>query len=161
MAIEIDVTDDRWFAADLAGHADTAITATLKHFKLAANAFEISILGCDDARIAELNASFRGKDAPTNVLSWPSVDRAATRPGDAPTAPDPNHPELGDIAISYETCAAEAATEGRPLAHHILHLIVHGTLHLLGYDHTNDKDAALMERLEIEILATMGVPDPY
>jgi len=83
-------------------------------------------------------------------------------PGAAPVPPDPAEgPELGDLAIAWETCAREAAEAGRPFADHVAHLVVHGTLHLLGYDHMCDEDADLMERIEVEILATMGIPDPY
>jgi probable rRNA maturation factor len=123
------------------------------------------VLGCDDARIAALNTTFRGKAVPTNVLSWPSQERAADTPGGRPAAPDPGSPddpeELGDIAIAWETCASEAEGMGKPLATHAAHLIVHGTLHLLGYDHETDSDAALMEETEVRALAAMGLPNPY
>mgnify|MGYP006287624467 CR=1 FL=1 len=98
---------------------------------------------------------------PTNVLSWPAADRAPARPGETPAPPDPADGELGDIALSYETCAREAAEAGKTLEAHATHLIVHGILHLLGYDHETDADAALMERLEAEILGKMGVVAPY
>jgi probable rRNA maturation factor len=122
-------------------------------------------MGCDDARIAALNADFRGKPQPTNVLSWPSEDRAPDLPGSAPlppvagTADDPE--SLGDIALAWETCAAEAGAQGKPMADHVTHLVVHGVLHLLGYDHIDDADAGVMEALEVRILATLGVSDPY
>jgi probable rRNA maturation factor len=79
-----------------------------------------------------------------------------------PAPPDPEDgPELGDIALAFETCAREAAEAGIPFENHVLHLVVHGTLHLLGYDHVRDADGDLMERTEVEILASLGVPDPY
>jgi probable rRNA maturation factor len=114
-------------------------------------AAEVSVLLCDDAVIAALNARWRGRDEPTNVLSFPAPPSLR---GDAPA-------HLGDIAIAYETTAREAAGEGKPLAHHLSHLAVHGFLHLLGYDHESDADAETMEQLERAILSRLGIPDPY
>ncbi len=159
MSVDVIVEAPEWDALGLEALAARAEAATLRHLDLAPEAFEAAILGCDDARIAALNADFRGKPQPTNVLSWPSEERAAAAPGGHPAPPQPG--ELGDIAIAYGTCAAEAGAAGRPLADHVSHLIVHGVLHLLGFDHTDGQDAALMERLEAEILASLGVPDPY
>lgn len=161
MSVETEIEDSRWGEAGLPVLADRAVTATLAHLGHDAAAFEVSLLGCDDARIAALNAAFRGRAAATNVLSWPSAERGPAVPGAAPAPPDPADPELGDIAIAWETCAAEARASGRSLADHATHLLVHGTLHLLGYDHMEDADADLMERIEVEILATLGVEDPY
>lgn len=125
--------------------------------------FEICVMGCDDARIAELNTEFRGKPVPTNVLSWPSEERTPEQEGQMPALPvfSPMEAELGDIAIAYETCTAEANAQQKPFDHHVLHLLVHGFLHLLGYDHISDADAAVMERIEVEILKEMNIPDPY
>lgn len=106
-----------------------------------------ALLLADDGAVRDLNARFRGKDAPTNVLSFPSGE---TAPG-----------FLGDIALGYETCAREAREKGVALADHAAHLIAHGLLHLVGYDHMEDGEAELMERLETEILAALGVSDPY
>jgi probable rRNA maturation factor len=109
-----------------------------------------------------LNADFRQKGTPTNVLSWPSNERGAEADGDMPVQPQlPQDAELGDIAISYDTCAREAAQSGTPFADHVTHLIVHGTLHLLGFDHLRDLDGALMEGLETEILGKLDIADPY
>lgn len=159
--VETLVEDPRWADADLPGRAARAAAATLAHLGLDPAAWEIAVLGCDDARIAELNATFRAKPRPTNVLSWPSEDRAPARPGAAPAAPDPADPELGDLALAFDTCAREAAAAGKPLGDHATHLIVHGILHLLGHDHETEADAARMERLEVEILGKLGLPDPY
>ena len=107
--IDCGVEDARW--QGLEAQAQTSCLAALARLNVADAGFEISLLGCDDARIAELNAEFRDKPTPTNVLSWPSEERAAVRDGDMPVLPDPNDPmqaELGDIAIAYETCAREA-----------------------------------------------------
>ncbi len=150
------IEDDRWDVLDLPSLATRACDAALSHLGAAGG---IAVLGCDDTRIAALNAGFRGRPVATNVLSWPSAERGASLPGGPP---EPPHGEdLGDIAIAYDTCIAEAAAAGRPAADHVTHLLVHATLHLLGYDHEGDADAALMERTEVAVLATLGLPDPY
>lgn len=159
------IEDARWEAFGLDPLAQRAAAATLAALDLPAKGFVICVMGCDDARIAGLNADFRGKPQPTNVLSWPSEDRAADTPGampDLPPAGDAEDPEeLGDMALAWETCAREAAEQGKPLADHVTHLVVHGMLHLLGFDHITDEDAALMEGIETRVLASMGVADPY
>ncbi len=156
------IEDDRWQALDFAALAEEAAQATLAHLGIAAEDWEIAVLACDDARIAALNADFRDKAGATNVLSWPSEERSAEEPGGLPEPPEPGFdPELGDIAIAYDTCAREAEDAGKPMAEHVTHLVVHGVLHLLGYDHIRDKDATLMEGLETAILGKMGIADPY
>lgn len=159
------IEDDRWEAFGLDALADRAIRAALAELSLAPEGFTLCLMGCDDARILELNGDFRGKAKPTNVLSWPSDERGASGEGGTPEAPEPgdeDDPEsLGDIAISYDTCAREAAEAGKPLADHVTHLVVHGLLHLLGYDHVREGDAALMEGTEVRILARLGLSDPY
>jgi probable rRNA maturation factor len=157
------IEDPRWQDI-LPPLAETAARATLAELSLDPAWFQIVVMGCDDARIATLNTEFRGKPAPTNVLSWPALDRAAENPGDMPFLPEgqTDEPEeLGDIAIAYETCAREAADQAKSLEDHATHLIVHAVLHLLGYDHLNDADATLMEETEIRVLAKLGVADPY
>ncbi len=162
MATEVVIEDPRWEEAGLTELAERAASATLAHLGLDPEAWEISVLGCDDARIATLNAEFRGKPRPTNVLSWPSAERRAAVDGARPEAPRPGaDPELGDIAISYDTCAREAEAAGKPLADHATHLLVHGVLHLLGHDHERDGDASLMEATEVEILGKLGIASPY
>ena len=159
------IEDERWEALGLPALADRAARGTLAELGLPGTGFEISLLGCDDTRIAALNADFRSKPQPTNVLSWPSEERAAEEDG---RSPDPAEPggdempeELGDIAVAWETCAREAGEQGKPVADHVTHLLVHGVLHLLGYDHVRERDAALMESTETRILAKMGIPNPY
>ena len=162
--VETVLEDARWQAVAIEPLAERAAAATLRALALDPAAFAISLLACDDTRIAALNADFRGKAAPTNVLSWPGEARAASGDGARPADPigDARDPEeLGDIAIAYDTCAQEAAAQNKPMAEHVTHLIVHATLHLLGYDHIRDADAALMEAQEIAILAEMGLSDPY
>jgi probable rRNA maturation factor len=113
---------------------------------------EIAIVLSDDAAIRALNRDWRGKDAATNVLSFPAGEPGGTR----------GIPRLlGDIVIAYETTQREARAEHKPFMDHLVHLAVHGFLHLAGYDHAADEQAAAMERLEAAILARLGVPDPY
>ena len=158
MSVDVIIEDDRWAELGLQALAERAVRATLAHLDLAPEDWEVSLLACDDARIAALNGDFRAKPQPTNVLSWPSEERA--NPGKTPHLPS-GDPELGDIAIAYDTCMAEAKDGKKPPANHVTHLIVHGVLHLLGYDHENDSDADLMEGTEIAILGKLGVPNPY
>ena len=159
------IEDARWEAVGLAALADKAATATFAALGLPELGFSLCVMGCDDARIAELNGAFRKKGVPTNVLSFPSENRHADGPGMLPALPeagDADDPEsLGDIAISYDTCARETIEQGKALKQHVTHLVVHGILHLLGYDHIDEADAALMEGLEARILASLGVDDPY
>ena len=113
--------------------------------------FEVSVMLTDDAHIRELNRTWRQKDKPTNVLSFPAPDQ--------PGAEGPRH--LGDIALAYETLVRESEEESKALADHFAHLIVHGILHLLGYDHEDEEEAEDMEALEVKALATLGIADPY
>jgi probable rRNA maturation factor len=120
----------------------------------------LSVLFTDDATMRRLNASYRGQDKATNVLSFPADADADDGAGGAGTGPG-EPPLLGDIAIGLEAVLREAEDEGKSPADHVCHLIVHGTLHLLGYDHVDDTEAHVMERLEAQVLAGLGVPDPY
>ncbi|WP_439523890.1 rRNA maturation RNase YbeY [Marivita sp.] len=162
---DIVIEDLRWQDAGLDSLAEVAAINTLKHLGFPLDGYEISVLGCDDTRIAELNSEFREKPQPTNVLSWPACDLAPDKEGATPIPPPPPDPMmgegLGDIAISYDTCLREAQSAGKPMPDHVTHLIVHGVLHLLGYDHVRDRDATLMEGLETVILGKMGIADPY
>ncbi len=165
MTVDVVIEDERWAAFGLEAVAGRAARAALAHLGLEPALFQAVVMGCDDARIAELNGAFRDKAAPTNVLSWPSEERGAEFSGEAPEPPEPGAPddpaELGDIAIAFETCAREAEAQGKPFGDHVTHLLVHGMLHLLGYDHVDDEDAALMEGAERQILASLGIADPY
>ena len=158
MITEIVFEDDRWADMGFKTLAEAAAKASLSHC-LDDGPWKISVLACDDARISALNDDFRQKAQPTNVLSWPSEERGARVPGGA--AITPQDAELGDIAISYDTCLREADAAGLSLAEHATHLMVHAVLHLLGHDHERDEDATVMEALEIEILGKLGVPNPY
>lgn len=149
--IEIIVRSPRW------RRRPTAITVVKRAISAAAKAAstpaaELAIVLTDDSTIRALNRQWRGKNAPTNVLSFPAS--GADRPRSS-------SPYIGDIVIAYETTAREAGAEDKPFSHHLAHLAIHGFLHLLGYDHDNDRHADKMERLERRILACLDVPDPY
>ncbi len=159
------VEDARWQSIGIEGLAESVAQAVMADQDLPAAGFEISLLACSDRRIAVLNEDFRGKPVRTNVLSWPAEERGAEREGGRPAAPrsgpDGMPTELGDIAIAFETCAQEAEAQGKTMHDHVAHLLVHGMLHLLGYDHVRDPDAELMEATEVRILAKLGLDDPY
>jgi len=155
MGLEIDITVEAgdWPAEDiLAGLAERASKATFVELCIAHPESELSLVFADDASIRTLNRDWRGKDTATNVLSFPAFEIAS---GDALP------PMLGDVILAHETVSREAALEDKPFEHHLAHLLVHGLLHLLGYDHENDADADEMEGLERKILERLSVPDPY
>lgn len=151
--IDIAVEAEGWAAlgdvSDLARRAVEAALATAPG--MPAEDVELSLLLADDGTVRELNRAWRGTDKPTNVLSFPA--------NPAPGMPGPR--PLGDIALAFETLAREAEAEGKALADHAAHLIVHGVLHLLGYDHESDAEAEVMEALEVKALARLGIANPY
>lgn len=154
MIVSIEVEDESWSAlADLEDLAHKAVAAALAGAETGSEADEIVLLFTDDATIAEINAEWRGKDKPTNVLSFPAAEDMPVPEGE----PRP----LGDIALAYGVIAREAAEQGKTLHAHTAHLIVHGVLHLLGYDHETDDEADEMEQLETGILKGLGISDPY
>ena len=137
-----------------------AIWATLRRTAPAPwlTSAEVSILLCDDARMRELNRSYRGQDRATNVLSFPAYELDPER---APPAPRQGPALLGDIVLAAETVRREASAEGKRIADHLCHLLVHGCLHLLGHDHQTTAGARRMERLERLVLADLGISDPF
>lgn len=150
--IDIVIEAEGWKALpEVAAIAEAAALAGLKSEK---SSGEVVILLTDDAEMRRLNASFRGKDKPTNVLSFPAAPAPSGMKGAESLF-------LGDLALGYETCAAEALAEGKLLRDHLSHLVVHGLLHLLGYDHETEVEAERMEGRERAILATLGIADPY
>ncbi len=158
MELDIDV-DENWPSGswvDLAVQAASMLAGLVP--ELANPRLSASLLFTSDADVHSLNREWRGKDKPTNVLSFPMLER-----GDLLALASEGSPELlGDIALAYETCAREAAEKGIVLEAHAAHLIVHGLLHLAGYDHEiSSEDAAEMEALEIKALASMGIGNPY
>jgi probable rRNA maturation factor len=160
MTVDVIIEDDRWVVLGLGPLADRAVVATFTHLGMDADAWEVALLAAGDERISALNEGFRGKAQATNVLSWPSQERGALQEGARPLLPDGDS-ELGDLALAYETCIGEAAAGGISPEAHVTHLIVHGTLHLLGYDHVRDGDGDLMETTEIAILGKLGIATPY
>ncbi|MCW0198436.1 rRNA maturation RNase YbeY [Sphingopyxis sp.] len=124
----------------------------------AAPLVEVAVRLTDDAEVHALNRDFRGKDKPTNVLSFPQVQADLL---DTLSNSDDGEILLGDIVLARETCAREAAEKEISIADHATHLIVHGTLHLVGYDHMDDASAAAMEALEVKALASLGIANPY
>lgn len=145
------IEDPRWQADGLMETVERAARAALAATGRDPAGYEISLLACDDARIGALNAEFRGKHGATNVLSWPA---GADQPEESPAF-------LGDLALAYDTCAREARAAGLAVHDHVAHLVVHGVLHLLGQDHRDDAEAEAMEALEANVLASMGLANPY
>jgi len=141
--IDVEVEDPAWEAA------------VPEAFEIARRAGEaaldrsgiVAVLLTDDETLRDLNQRFRGKDCATNVLSFP--------------APENRERHLGDVALAYGVCAREAGEQGKPLAAHLQHMVAHGVLHLVGFDHETDQEAAVMEARERDILRTLGVEDPY
>lgn len=159
LSLDIDIEapwppDTDW--ADLAEAAVEAVCAVAP--ELANPRLTASVLFTGDAEVHQLNREWRAKDKPTNVLSFPMIERAVLRALPAAGAPE----MLGDLALACETCTREAADKGRPLSAHAAHLLVHGLLHLAGHDHERSPaEAEAMEALEIKALAKMGIADPY
>ncbi|WP_284374930.1 rRNA maturation RNase YbeY [Amylibacter marinus] len=162
-SVEVILEDSRWAQSELDTLALGAFDIVLRDIGLAGG-WHVNVLACDDAKIQQLNADHRRKDAATNVLSWPNEELAPEAPGGVPDLPTVNvfgENELGDIAVSFETCRKEAQAKGISMRDHVTHLLIHGYLHLLGYDHETDADATLMEGKEILLLETLGISDPY
>lgn len=157
MILEIDVEDwpsGEWEA--LVGRAADALSQVVP--ELANERLITSLLFTSDDEVHVLNREWRDRDKPTNVLSFPMLEREELLEIASEGPPE----MLGDIALAYRTCAREAEEKGAPLEHHAAHLIIHGLLHLAGYDHVHsNEEAEAMEALEITALAKMGIPDPY
>jgi len=155
--VEADVSEEWDGRTDWAALAERAVRAAVghsRHARLIENEAEVSVKFTSDAEVRALNAEWRGKDRATNVLSFPMAEEAALG--------TPAAALLGDVVLAHGVCAAEAADRHLPIESHASHLVVHGTLHLLGYDHeTSDADAELMEETERKALASIGIADPY
>jgi probable rRNA maturation factor len=148
--VEVTVECDRW--ADACAEAPTLAESAARAALTEARSGVVGVRLTDDAEQRRLNRAWRGQDAATNVLAFPLADTAA--PPDAPVL-------LGDVVLAFETVAREAVEQHKPLADHLRHLVVHGVLHLCGFDHQTDAEAAMMEAREVEILRSLGVPGPY
>ena len=140
--IEVEVEDDAW--TDSLADVEAVV---LRAAGQAAPPGDVAVLLTDDRTVRDLNVRFRDRDRPTNVLSFP--------------APDTARPHLGDIVLAHGVCAAEAKNQGKTLADHLSHLVIHGVLHLMGHDHEAEAEAEAMEARERMLLAGIGVPDPY
>ncbi len=163
LTVDTEIAAGDWGNAGWEGIASAAVAAALAqtthaHLDRAGYAVEVAVRLTDDAEVRTLNAQYRHQDKPTNVLSFPMVQPDLL---DGLANSDDGEVLLGDIVLAYETCAAEAAAKGLPLADHARHLIAHGMLHLLGLDHGDDAAAEHMEALETAALATLGLADPY
>lgn len=167
--VDVLVESDRWSAAlpDVESLVHRAAQAVLSAAPDLPGNAELSVLLSDDANIRRLNRDYRDSDSATNVLAFSNDDPANGRVGGRVGGPvsgamaDPRPTLLGDVVIAFETTAREAADQKKPLSHHVSHLLVHGVLHLLGYDHDEATAASGMEDLERAILAGLGIPDPY
>lgn len=155
LVLDVALDADGWSAiADGEVLIMEAAAALAAHPRFAAHEpAEACVALSDDVAVQDLNARYRGKDKPTNVLSFPAPM--------ASLGPQPGPRPLGDIVLALETVEREAEEQQVPFAHHLQHLVVHGLLHLLGFDHETEADAAVMEGLEIEILAQLGIANPY
>ncbi|WP_333591777.1 rRNA maturation RNase YbeY [Brevundimonas sp.] len=142
--ISVEIEDEAWTAA--AADAEARVVAAAQAALDGVDG-EVVVLLTDDATVRDLNARFRAKDRPTNVLSFP--------------APETARPHLGDLVLALGVCVAEAAEQGKTVGDHLSHLVVHGVLHLLGHDHEDEIEAEAMEARERVMLATLGVADPY
>jgi len=142
--ISVEIEDEAWTAA--AADAEARVVAAARAALDGVDG-EVVVLLTDDATVRDLNARFRDKDRPTNVLSFP--------------APETARPHLGDLVLALGVCVAEAAEQGKTVGDHLSHLVVHGVLHLLGHDHEDETEAEAMEARERVVLTTLGVADPY
>ncbi len=161
--IDTIISSESWAPFDwqlFATRATTTTIAATPHADLATTpaTIEISIRLTSDAEVQTLNRQYRGQDKPTNVLSFPMVQPDLI---DSIANTDDGEVLLGDIVLAYETCEREARERGVPTKDHATHLIVHGVLHLLGYDHMTDADAEHMEAIERDVMASLGLHDPY
>lgn len=163
--VEVRVDDPRWRA--MIGNAE-ALCRTAIHTVCAAVAAgmttpsEVSVVLTGDRRIHDLNKTFRGIDRATDVLAFPGLTSEQLARHLAGADPERGFPApIGDIIVAFDTASGDAGTHGTDLADHLSHLIVHGMLHLLGYDHQTDKEAVAMERLEASLLASLRIADPY
>ncbi|MBP9230229.1 MAG: rRNA maturation RNase YbeY [Phenylobacterium sp.] len=144
--IDVEIEDEAW-ARDLPDAHALVVAAAQAALAAAQREGAVVVLLTDDTGVQDLNSRFRGKDSATNVLSFP-----------APPNPEDH---LGDVALAHGVCVREAAEQGKTLAHHLQHLVAHGVLHLVGYDHETDDEAEDMEGLERVVMAGLGAPDPY
>jgi probable rRNA maturation factor len=156
LAIILEVEDERWTAAvpDVAAILEKSITLALADLDTGGRTIEVGVRLVDDGTIRGLNRDWRGRDKPTNVLSFPLGAPEPIVDADFPWL-------LGDIVMSFDTVESESRADEKPIAHHVAHLAIHAALHLIGHDHETDEDADAMEAAETELLAALGIADPY
>ena len=156
LRLALEIEDPRWTRAlpDVAALVEKAIALALADVDDTSRTIEVGVRLVDDGTIQGLNRDWRGRDKPTNVLSFPL--------GDPAPVDDPDFPWLiGDIVMSFDTMKAEAERDGKTLEHHVAHLAIHAALHLIGHDHEDEAEAEAMEAAEVKLLAGLGISDPY
>ena len=161
MSVDLILEDVRWKPLNLIQITNAAFKETLSQLNLKSENFICCILACSSKKIEDLNAQFRGKKNSTNVLSFPSKVQVYKKINSSQSETNADPFELGDIAIAYEVCKKEADISKIAFEHHVYHLITHSVLHLLGYDHEEEKNAAEMEKIEVQVLANLGINNPY
>jgi probable rRNA maturation factor len=156
LRLALEIEDPRWTQAlpNVAELLEKAIALALTDVDDRSRTIEVGVRLVDDGTIRGLNRDWRGRDKPTNVLSFPMGDPAPIGEADFPWL-------IGDIVMSFDTMKVEAERDGKPLEHHVAHLAIHAALHLIGHDHENEAEAEAMEAAEIKLLAGLGIPDPY
>jgi probable rRNA maturation factor len=154
--IALEIEDPRWAEKlpNISELIETVISHALATVDSAGRPIEVGVRLVDDRTVQALNREWRGKDKPTNVLSFPMGDPAPVADVDFPWL-------IGDIVMSYDTVNKEAERDGKPMAHHVAHLATHAALHLIGHDHEHEAQAEAMEAMEVALLAGLGIPDPY
>ncbi len=167
LSIHLDKASGKWNRAfpSMQGKIEQAAACAFMNAKKPSafkrRAFEVNIILTDDINVKTLNRQYRGKNKPTNVLSFPQINLQNFRRTELDMFPRNDAIPLGDIVLAFQTIRAECLQQDKTLENHVIHLIVHGTLHLLGYDHMRVGEAKAMENLECDILASLGYPDPY
>ena len=161
MSVDLIMEDARWKSLNLLQISNNAFRETLLHLNLRPENFFCCILACSNEKIKCLNAKFRGKNNSTNVLSFPSTSKICEVTSGPKFEANVDPFELGDIAIAYEICKQEAEFSKIDFEHYVYHLIIHSVLHLLGYDHEEEKNAIKMEKIEVQVLAKLGINNPY
>ena len=161
MSVDLIMEEARWKTLNLLQIANAAFKETLSHLNMRSEDFICCILACNSKKIKGLNAQFRGKNNSTNVLSFPSTTKIYKAIGIPKFETHVDPFELGNIAIAYEVCKKEADSSKIDFEHHVYHLIIHSVLHLLGYNHEEEKNAVEMEKIEVQVLANLGISNPY
>ena len=167
MKANIVFEDSRWQILPLKKIALASLNLVADNVFLNSKDLEISILASNDCELMDLNKQFRGHNVPTNILSWPEHDYKRTKPGELPKRISKSSDcingsyFLGNLAISFDRCSTEAENRNITVEDHIAHLLIHGCLHLVGFDHDNKLDAILMENIEKKLLSDLGIKNPY